>query len=370
MAKKRIKRKPKEIREMIETTDMKYIMLNNRLFDDFYSKGKVTYKPVLMKEKNKDTGKVEEYWLYHDGKTVDYSENNIPEPKTATFDERDFLIIILIKFLQQQNFVGYSKELADYLFKSKKDNNDKRMKQRLKKLQVLQGTVNNIYHHKDKKRVMHLDGTQVRLINEEKVEGYEGNTKRIFYKWHLNFDCDYKIEKDKDKKETEVPTNFFRVTIYDLDLYTNGILNEKEFITYLYFIRSFNPSIPIWHSIGAISEKTNVKNVSKTDELVERLTHVKVKDKFCKEDETFPLIHVDRPENYKRKILERQQPSSFYKPIYHLSTMKRLMGEDDPNYYSVQEDNPSQDIEEDEIEPKENFQVVEDDDLSFLDELD
>ena len=34
--------------------------------------------------------------------------------------------------------------------------------------------MNNIYRHKEEKREMFPDGKLVRLINEEKVDGYEG----------------------------------------------------------------------------------------------------------------------------------------------------------------------------------------------------
>lgn len=57
---------------------------------------------------------------------------------------------------------------------------------------------------------MFPDGKLVRLINEEKVDGYEGTTKRKFYKWYLNFDCDYKQEVDGETGEIkDIPINFF-----------------------------------------------------------------------------------------------------------------------------------------------------------------
>lgn len=51
MAKKRELRSKKEIREMIESTDMKFVMLNNRLFDDFYSKGESWLSTSISREK-------------------------------------------------------------------------------------------------------------------------------------------------------------------------------------------------------------------------------------------------------------------------------------------------------------------------------
>jgi hypothetical protein len=312
MAKKRILRTPKDIRDMFESSSMKFVMLNNRLFDDFYSKGSVEYKPLL-------NGKDGDTWLDHKGDETPYSNDN-NKMCQAHFDERDFILIILLKFFSIHKFKGYSKEIADYLKYS-----DKRIKERLRKLQFLQCEMNNTYNHKNDKRIMQPEGVKVRLLNEESEDGYEnGTVKRKFFKWHLNFDCDYKVEINNKKEEVFTPINFFKVTIYDLDLYTSGLLNEKEFITYLYFIRSFNASKEIWHSVNALSEKLNIKDTNITEKIIDRLLVTRVKDCFCKEDETFPLIHVDRPHNYERRVRDREQPSSYYKPVYHTYTIQRL----------------------------------------------
>jgi hypothetical protein len=365
MAKKRDLRKPKEIREMIEESGMKFVMLNNRLFDDFYTRGKVVYRPILV-------GKNGDGWLDHKGIThpySDYSGDN--NTINVTFDERDFILVILLKFLSQINYQGYTQEIADYL-NNKCNSSDKRIKERLKKLQFIQGTINNIYHHKDNNRVMFPDGTKVRLINEEKVEGYEnGSTKRTFYKWHLNFDCDYKRE-NKEGKEVDTPINFFKVTIYDLDLYTSGLLNDKEFITYLYFIRANNKEEKqIWHSVEKLSQKLNIKDTSITNKIVTRLLATRVKDQFCNDGEDFPLVHVDRPANYERKIRERLQPSSYYKPIYNTSTLNRL-NDDNPNPYETEIDHsvPVEPETKDEKPIWAKTFVSHDNDLSYLDELD
>lgn len=365
MAVKRQLRKPSEIRSMFEESEMKFVMLNNRLFDDFYSKGKVDYNPILSSEKDGD------FWIDYKGKKHPYSQCNTgkywiddkgkKQPYQATFDERDFILVIFLKFLSQHNFQGYTQEIADYLFPSVNGQNDKRLKERLKKLSFLQGTVNNIYNQKEQKRIMHPDGISVSLVNEEKVEGYEDGTtktKRIFYKWHLNFDCDYKKETDKEGKEKLTPINFFKATIYDLDLYTSGLLNEKEFITYLYFIRSYNGDNKIWHSLSALSEKLNIKDISIVEKIVDRLLVVRVKDQFVtKEIEDFPLLHADFPANYNRKIKERQQPSAYYKPVYNMQMCLRLN--------EVENTNPYEQSEVDEVPiPSE-----EDVDLSFLEEL-
>ncbi|KMY50557.1 hypothetical protein [Peribacillus loiseleuriae] len=326
MAKKRILRKHEDIRKMIEDTDMKFIMLNNRLFDDFYKLGKIQYRPKLISDKDGDR------YINYDGMVYPYQEFADKEKMlTATFDERDFILIVLLKFLSLHNFKGYTKEIADYLGYS-----DKRVKERIKKLQFLEGTMNNTFYHKKKERTMYPDGVKVRVINEESEDGYEnGNIKRKFYKWHLNFDCDYKREVDEHGEIQDTPINFFKVTIYDLDLYTSKLLNEKEFITYLYFVSSYNANQDIWHTMDKLSENLNTKDVKITEKIVARLIELRVKDKFVDENnQDFPLFHVKRPANYEKRVKEREQPSAYYIPMYNVQMCERLNDKNSDTYVS------------------------------------
>ncbi|MEC1155631.1 hypothetical protein [Cytobacillus horneckiae] len=341
MAKERKLKTPSEIRNLLEESQMKFVMLNNRLFDDFYTLGKVEYVPQLTKELNEKV----DHWIDHQGNLIAYSEDNQLKC-TANFDERDFIIIILLKFLSLNDFRGYSQEIADYLGYS-----NKRIRERLKKLCFLQGSVNNIFHHRENERIMHPEGICVRMLNEEKVIGYEeGNIKRNYYKWHLNFDCDYKKEDDENGEVAYTPINFFKVTIYDLDLYTKGILNEKEFITYLYFIRSYNGQMDIWHSVEALSQKLNIKDFRITEKIINRVTSLRVKDKFSSdENEDFPLVHVDRPKNYEQKIRDRLQPSSYYKPIYNTQMCLRLNDEESNPYEPTKENEAIKEDKEDKL---------------------
>ena len=62
------------------------------------------------------SGKNNDEWLNYTGKIhpyQSYSDNS--KFIEATFDERDFILIIIIKFLSLHNFQGYTKEIADYL---------------------------------------------------------------------------------------------------------------------------------------------------------------------------------------------------------------------------------------------------------------
>lgn len=322
MAKKRNLRNHADIRNMIEETDLKYIMLNNRLFDDFYKIGKFKYTAFETIENG-----VTQYTDYKGSRVKDYDFNEeLTKPQlTVTFDERDFLLLILMKFLSLHSFKGYPKEIAMYL--TKDNANDKRIKERIKKLQFLTGKVNNKYSFKTKERKMYPEYIEVPLINEEVVSGFEeGKIKRKFNKWHLTFDCDYKEEVAAETGEViQTPINFFIITIYDLDLYTNGTLNAKEFITYLYLISSYNAKKDIWHSIDKLSENLNIKDARTSEKIIKRLQEIRIKDQFSTEEyPDYPLIHTKQPENYSKRVRDRERPSAYYIPIYNIKMRERL----------------------------------------------
>lgn len=342
MVKERNTKSKAIIRQMLEDTDLKFVMLNKRLFDDFLTVGKIPYKPRYNKDR--------ECYVDYKGKKLE--KNLDGHNEYATFNDKDLIVIILIKFLQQIDYRGYTVELAKFLgMKS-----DKRFKDHIKKLGILKGKLESVYRNKSKKVEFYPDGKQVNLITESKVEGYEEGKKRVFYEWYLNYDHEYKQVKT-DEKINYVATDFFRVTIYDFDLYLNGTLNEKEFITYLYFIRAYNKDEKnIWHTINTLSGKVNIKNDLTTRKMVERFETLRIKDKFItEENEDFPLIHIDKPNNYDRKVLNREDPSCNYRPVYNLSTLNRLKG-DNPNIY-------------DKSDSKEVPQVQDEEDLSFLDAM-
>lgn len=309
MATKRTLRKPEELRELIENSGLKYVMINNRIFDDFLEKGGNYYSPKkVIDEKNK-----KEEWKDHEGKVYEFSQIN---DIYATFDERDLILFIFLKFLEQQEFSGYTQEIADYLRYS-----DKRIKPRLNKLEFLTGSYNHLTNENE------IQEKRARLINKKNIKGYENGKKRSFNKWYVTFNCDYKKEVDHKTGELKfIPENFFIITIYDLDLYTKGILNEKEFITYLYLIRSYDSKKEkaISQRISTISSKINIKNSSITELIFDRLINIRIKDKFCSVDEDLPLIHVSKPANFSKKILIREEPSYYFDPIYNRTTIQKI----------------------------------------------
>jgi|GEM_PF-5199538 len=320
MAKKRIVKNPAEIRQIIYESGLKYVMLNNRLFDDLLSNGnKVEYTPKYDEEDN----------VYYDHKGSILEGYNQEDKLFTTFNDKDLIIIILLKFLEQSKFKGYTVELANYLNMS-----EKRLKEHLNKLLFINVNVNSTFARNERK---YSDGGyNCRLISNKKVTGWEGNIKRTYLQWKMNFEHDYE-PVTKDGKVNHVAKNFFRVTLYDLDLYISGLLNEKEFITYLYFIKSYNENMNIWHSVVKVAEKVNVKNPTLIQKMINRFEVLRLKNEFCDEsNKDFPLIHIDKPANYEKRLRNREDPSCCYRPVYNLSIMARLNREN-PNIYSDEE---------------------------------
>ncbi|MEC1768306.1 hypothetical protein [Schinkia azotoformans] len=333
-------RKPEEIRELIENSGLPYILVNNRIFEQFYEVGKGTYTPYAKEIEGKK-GEYE-YFLLNGDKVPD-SESKVEHE--VNFDDRDIIIFILLTFLDQIDFQGYTVEIANYLGTK----SDKRIKERIKKLKFLQGEVNS--YRGSGERKYYSEPRKDRFITEINVKGFENGKQVTLNRWYINFECDYKQTKDKDGNIIDKPENFFMVTIYDLDLLTSGQLTEKEFIAYLYLIKSYNSgkNDAIYQTISTISEKINIKDRVITKKILEKLVTMRVKDKFCdNQQKDFPLVHFSKPANYEDKLTKRLEPSLKYYPIYHITTLQKLKGED-VNAYPTPEE-VTDDIEENKLD--------------------
>ncbi|MEC1780053.1 hypothetical protein [Schinkia azotoformans] len=321
-------RKPEEIRELIENSGLPYILVNNRIFEQFYEVGKGTYTPYAKEIEGKK-GEYEYFLL--NGDKVPYSESKIEHG--VNFDERDITIFILLTFLDQIDFQGYTVEIANYLGTK----SDKRIKERIKKLKFLQGEVNS--YRGSGERKYYSEPRKDRFITEKNVKGFENGKQVTLNRWYVNYECDYKQTMDKDGNIIDKPENFFMVTIYDLDLLTSGQLTEKEFVTYLYLIKSYNSAKndAIYQTISTISDKINIQDRAITKRILEKLVTIRVKDKFCDDGKDFPLVHFSKPANYEDKLAKRLEPSLKYYPIYNTTTLQKLKGEDVIAYPTAEE---------------------------------
>ncbi len=327
--KERIKRKPEEIRKLIGESGINYVMINNRIFD-LYNAGKIDCG-LIKKKKEKDSDP--DIYVDLDGNEYEYSQKD--KKFKTTFNERDFIIFILLNFLDLLDYKGYSVEIADYFGYS-----DKRVKERLKKLQFIKGDTNSYFRRKTKTRqYFDEDDLQktgnINFLSEVKEIGNENGKSRIMNRWYVHYGCDYKkeeIEVDGELKSDDVPINFFPVTIYDLDLLTKGLLNEKEFITYLFLIKSYNTAKAntVNYSMRALSKNLGIKNEATTEKYINRLLDLRIKDEFCEvdQDQDFPLIHRQSNKNLQQKLATRNEPSYKYFPIYNTTTMQKLNGQE------------------------------------------
>lgn len=329
MAIKRKLRSPVEIRKLIEESGIKYIMINNRIFD-LYKAEKVEYSLKMIQKDSKKNIK-EDHYIDLAGNKYSYQEGQGIKGST-TFDERDFVIFILLNFLDLLEFKGYSKEVADYLGYS-----DKRVKERIKKLQFIQGDTNSYFYRKTQER-QYVDENDLskrgilRFIDEKKETGYENGKRLSINRWYVHWGCDYKKENKEvngSVQQVDVPISFFPVTIYDLDLLTDGLLNENEFITYLLTVKSYNSgkNDTVNYSMRALAENLGIKIEATVEKYINRLLDLRVKDQFCEEGQDFPLVHRKTNQNHQRKLATRSEPSYKYIPVYNITMMQRLRGE-------------------------------------------
>lgn len=286
-------RSPETIRKTIEDGGIKYVMINNRIFDDFYEKGTIT-----------QTKSGKEF--------------------TVTFNELELILFIFLKFLDKYDFQGYEDEIAQYIGYS-----TKQVKTALKRLQLLRGEMNNRFIQKDQAREIIEDGEPLHkepLVKEKIVNGYVNNKLTPMKRWHVDYDCDYKKEVNEDTGEIlYVPTNFFTVTIYDLDLFTKKILSKGEFIMYLFFIRKYKSGFdPVWFKTSTIAESLRIKLHGTAQKYIDRIVNLRIKDIYCEENQDFPLVHTRKPKNFNDKLTNNHEPSIGYIPIYNEQMMKRL----------------------------------------------
>jgi hypothetical protein len=264
--------------------------------------------------------------LYKQG----YYENEIIDIETGEiitqrirFDSRNLAIYIGLKFLDRMNFFGFIDEIAKFMNMS-----TKRIKDRLTDLENIKIEMNNEYNTVEDKHVLLEKPRCYPLISKRKEKGYEGNKQVETNRWYTPFNCDLKEIRNPDSNEIELKAHkFFIVTIYDFDLFLNGILDEHEFALYLYLVQCFNSDKDnkgIAQSISKIAENMNVKDTNIIQRRLDKLINLRVTDKYCSIGEDFPLIHTSKPKNYNHKLITRQEPSLHFYPIYNDTTIAKI----------------------------------------------
>ncbi|TWE05992.1 hypothetical protein FB550_1027 [Neobacillus bataviensis] len=299
---KRNLRTGKEIRELFENQGIKYVMISNKIIE-LYKKGFYEYE-------------VEE--INDEGEIVNVLNR-------VKFDSRNLTLYVGMKFLDKMEFFCYIDEIANFLNMSVK-----RIKDRIQELQLIKLPMNNQLNKETMQNELLESLRMAQLVRQRGERGFERNRKVKTIRWFTPFDCDLKKVRNKETQKDELKAEkFFMVTIYDLDLFINGILDEHEFALYLYLIQCFDSNDKdkkgIAQTTSKISENLNVINPSVTQRRLDKLVNLRVKDKYCTdENKDFPLIHTRKPENYNHKLTTRQEPSLYYYPIYNDLTLQKI----------------------------------------------
>lgn len=276
-----------EIRKIIEVTGMKYVLIHNGIFDDLYMRKSVEGVTQVI---NEETNKKE--WQVNQTK----------------FTELELITYVFLQFMMVNKITLNYEEIAGYIGCS-----SKQLKVALKRLQHFKGKTNAQYSsYTDEVKI--IDEREVPLISEKTHSAYNPKTKKNqkALHWYTNYIPNHKKTK-KDNKEILVPTNFFMITIEDFDLLTNEILTRNEFITYLFFLKSYKYGTAddkqMYWKLSTIAESLNYKLTETVQNHVEKILNVKVSD--------IPLLEEIRPKNYDLQILKGEEPSSRYIPRHN-----------------------------------------------------
>lgn len=266
--------------EEVINSGMSFVQINNRIFDDFYSKEQLTYHPRI--EKRKGEGAI----------CID-NENTT----TTTMNDLDMIVFIFLNFLSINKITLKTIEMASFLRCS-----EKRLKDSLEKLRMLEGVVNSRYNvHAEGERELIPSGNRVPLIIEKAGQGYDNGKLKRLPEWYIEFCPNYKRSKD-----TYIPINFFAVSLQDLKLLLNDYLTRQEFIFYLFIIRADTDQEgkkPVYWSNSKLGERLRIKGTDTTiNAYVDKLLNL-------------GLIEVNQPKNYEENIVKRQEPSRQFIPI-------------------------------------------------------
>lgn len=280
----------KEINKLIEETGMKYVTIPNGLFDDIYCKSEV--KGVIQQEG--EDGKKQ--WVESDTK----------------FTELELIVFIFLQFMMLNKFTLTYTQFADYIGCS-----SKQLKVVLKRLQYFKGITNSRYSRYEEKTVVGEEN-EVPLISEKVHTAYNPKTKKNqkTLHWYTNYIPNHKVVKDKASK----PINFFIVTFSDFNLLIDGKLTRNEFITYLFLLKAYKPSVDDNHQmywkLSTIAEHLNYKLTSTIHSHIEKLLDLHI-------GETALLKEI-RPKNYDSQIDKGEEPSSRYIPIFNPQKLREM----------------------------------------------
>ncbi|MCM3616698.1 hypothetical protein M3936_03785 [Sutcliffiella horikoshii] len=340
----------KEIRSLIEQNGMRFVLLNNGIFDELFSKeieGVIEVK--LARNENGE--------LKKDGNKKLYDINT----GMTRMTELEVITFVFLQFMMTNKFTLSYKKLAMYLGCS-----EKQLQYIIHRLKYFKAPCNAKYSSRiDGVEIVEED-KQVKLITEKQHKAYDPSIKKSkrMVHWYTNYIPNHKKET-VDGKEKVNPVKFFMMTINEFDLFTQQVLSKQEFLTYMFLLKAYNPSKTdeqqMWWRYSTLAEELNIKMVSNVQKYIEKLMNTEIDGK--------PLIKEIRPKNYELQILKGEEPSSRFIPVYNpekLLEMNLEKTEVDSDKKEMNSNKKEMDLEKTEMDfsKKETKSTVWEDDFS------
>ncbi|MED3511721.1 hypothetical protein [Bacillus velezensis] len=261
-----------EIQKIIESSGIKYLLVNNKIFDELYGN------------------------------------------EELKMSELDLITYIHLQIMMLNKITLSAKELAAWIGCS-----EKQIRVVINRLKEYKVPCNCLYSPYESKVALTDDGEEriVSLITEKNQVVYNPSTKsnQKVKHWYPNLIPDHKKGKDKP-----VPVNFFLVSLKDLNLFTQGQLSRTEFITYLFLLKTYaygkKDKDQVWMRYSFIASKTRRKLPQTTQDHIEKLKSLNI--------DGAQLIRQMYPNNYQIQMESGHETSSKFIPDFNIKTMGEL----------------------------------------------
>lgn len=239
-----------EIQKIIESNGIKYLLVNNKIFDELY------------------------------------------ENEELKMSELDLITYIHLQIMMLNKITLSAKELASWIGCS-----EKQIRVVINRLKEYKVSCNCRYSPYESKVVLTDDGEErmVSLITEKDQIAYNTVTKKNqkVKHWYPHLIPDHKEDKNKP-----TPVNFFLVSLKDFNLFTGGKLSRTEFITYLFLLKAYaygkEEKDQVWMRYSVIASKTRRKLPQTVHDHIEKFKELRI--------EGTPLIRQINPNNYQIRI--------------------------------------------------------------------
>lgn len=276
-----------------------YVPISNKLFDALYEQESILYSPI--------------------------KNGTFFQEKETVFTDIDLIIYVFLTFLHRAAVTLYLEEIAGYLKCSKKQ-----LSNSIGKMRGIKVDLNNSYSYG--RRILHEVRNYLITEKNEAIYIEEERQKKGKYRrgkvWYTNLEIDHKESGDEMK-----PANFFFVTIDDFDLLTDGKLTRKEFIFYLFLLRTdTNNKHRFYLKNTTIARRLKIKGVDTT------------LASYIEKAEKLGIIQINYPENYEKKVMAGREPSREFIPLFNRSRLSLYQSKDDEGKTDSQKEEVSSEL--------------------------